>query len=185
MSHVDQPKASWDVVSRSDAKVTVSPNIKEDITALLMLEASTSSFKRLISRPPELVGAPSLFFSASTAQYVILTLVLNLIVVKEVSDTVQLVNEAFKCLCIYNLELRKSYLSFCSLMSSWDILAVEVTLEKLQPSESAFLELEGVEEQLDFLQIYLARLYTNLVVSLEAWTSSNLSFERSLLFWMS
>lgn len=70
-------------------------NVTEDTTALLMSEADTSPFEDLISRPPESVGAPSLFFFPNKAQYVTMTLLLNLKVVMEIFDMVQLVKEAF------------------------------------------------------------------------------------------
>lgn len=67
------------------------------------------SLRGLNFQTSEPVGAPSLFFSPSTAQYVILTLLLNLKAVEEVSNMFRLVNKVFQCLRVYKLDLRKAY----------------------------------------------------------------------------
>lgn len=106
---LDHLKTFGDVVPRSDVKVTAVPNASKDITTLLVTKANTSLFEGLIPRPLEPVGAPSFFFSPSTAWYMISTLVLDLMAANEIPDIVRLVNEAFQCLDVYNLDLCKTY----------------------------------------------------------------------------
>lgn len=45
MFHADHTKASANVASRSDIIVSTSPNVKDDMTTLLALEADTSPFE--------------------------------------------------------------------------------------------------------------------------------------------
>lgn len=110
------------------------------MTTLLAADTDTSSFKGMIRRPSEAVGAASLFCSPSTGQYVISTLLLSLMAATKVSDMIRLVNKAFQCLSVFNL-----------LYLQRRFLALEGTLEKLQSSGIASSKLKGVAEQLDSL----------------------------------
>lgn len=88
------PQGFWVCDPGNDMKVATPPSVTEDITALLVTEANTSSFNGLIPRPSEPIGAYSLFFSPSTAHYVISTMLLSLIAASEVTDMVRLVKGA-------------------------------------------------------------------------------------------
>lgn len=71
----------------------------------------------------------------------------------EVTDMIRLVNKAFQCLNIYNLDLGKTYYQVFNLLCLWrKFLALKGPLKKLLPSDSTSLELEDVIEQLDYLQ---------------------------------
>lgn len=105
MSPIGHPKTFEDVASISEAQIVAPTSVTEDITAVFATEVDTSPFEGLISRPLEPIGSSSLFFSPSVAQYVISTLLLNLMA--EASDMVWFVNETFQCLDVYNLDFRK------------------------------------------------------------------------------
>lgn len=76
------------------------------MTALLATEGDTSPCEGLIPKPSEPIGAPpSLLFSPNTAEYVTSMLLLNLMATTEVFEMVLLVNEAFQCLGVYDLDL--------------------------------------------------------------------------------
>lgn len=84
-SFVKYTKVSGDGAPENDKKVAAPSSVTEGMIPLLATEDDTSSFKGLIPRPPKQVGAPSRFFSPSTAQYVISMLLLRLMAVTEVS----------------------------------------------------------------------------------------------------
>lgn len=121
-----------------------------NIASLLTAGVDTSPFEGLNPRCSKPIGAPSLFYSPSAPQYVISMLLLNLMATIKVSDMVRLINKAFQCLSVFNLDLRTTYDQVFSLLCIWRrYLALEGTLEKFPPSGSASLELEGVDDELD------------------------------------
>lgn len=91
-SPITVPEVPTSIASVPNVEIPAPCSIRVD---LLEASINTSPFKGLIPRPLEPVGPPSLFYSPSTAQFIILTLLLNLIAATEVFDMVRLVNEAF------------------------------------------------------------------------------------------
>lgn len=74
------------------------------ITDLLAIGVDTSPFEDLTPWLLESVRALH-SYSTSMAQFIISTLLLNLMVATEVSDMAQVVNKAFQCPVVYNLDL--------------------------------------------------------------------------------
>lgn len=93
---------------------------------------------------------------------------------------VRLVNEAGPwCLpCRPSKDIRSS---FNLLYLRTKFMALEGALEKLPPSGSASSELEGVVEQLHYLQDVSCQIINKLVMSPEVPAVSNSPSERSLL----
>lgn len=92
-----------------DAQVVISKDVREDMAILYVPDAYISSFEDLIPRNPKPRGAPSRYYFPAVAQHVISTMLSNLMVQTEVPYMVWVINEAFKCLNVFNLDLRRVY----------------------------------------------------------------------------
>lgn len=66
------------ITSATSVEVALPPGTTIDIINLLAVGVGTSTFEGLIPRPLESVGTPSLFSSQSTVQFIISTLLINL-----------------------------------------------------------------------------------------------------------
>lgn len=75
---------------------------EERAVDLLLSEADVSTFEGLIRRSLKPVGASSVKFFPVVVQYVMSTMVSNLMAETEVLDMVKLVNEAFQRLGTFN-----------------------------------------------------------------------------------
>lgn len=116
-----------------DAQAVTPMDTVKDTTAVLVPKTDVSPVEGLIPRPPELVGAPSLYFFRAIGQHMIQTTLSNLVAATEVSDMVNLVNEAFKRLGFLDLD-------GCMITSSM-FYTLEGALEKLPPRVDAFIKL--------------------------------------------
>lgn len=125
----------------------------EPITTIPLSSTGVSSFEGLVDRPLEPFGAPSLFFMPAFAQHVISTLLLFLQASTNVADMVHLINDAFRCLDNFNVDLRSVYDHIYNLLClRRELLTTEATLEMMTYGENASSELQAVVEQMDQLQ---------------------------------
>lgn len=140
-------------MSENGAKVATRPSVTEDMNDLFVAGVNSSPFEGMIHRPLEPVEAPSLFFFFEHDSIRDISVVAKLNGPTEVSNMVQIVKEAFHCICIYNLNLFKTDDQVFNLLCLQKrFLASEGALEKQPSSGSASFELEGVYEQLDSSQ---------------------------------
>lgn len=75
-------------------------------TTLPPLATEASPFEGLTDEPPEPIGVQFILYIPSLFQHMISTLVLSLLAPTEIIVVVHLVNEAFRCLSIFNVDLR-------------------------------------------------------------------------------
>lgn len=116
LTYTDRSEAFKDITVEDDAKAVTPKDVEEDAAALLMLEIEVSPFKGLIPKTLELVAAPSLYFFLTMVQYLMSTMVSNLMVATEITDMIKLVNEAFHCLGTFNLGLQGCTIKFFTFM---------------------------------------------------------------------
>lgn len=157
-SHAVGSKAFVNVVFGGDAQAITPKDVAEDMTTLLVPEGDMSTSKGLTPRPPEPMGAPSLFFFPCAAHHVISTMFSNLMVTTEVADMVRLAQ--WSLLVPQGFQLRSPK---CVWSNPRTYMPVEGVLEKFSRSGSASLELEGIIERLDS-KTYPARSCLSLVM---------------------
>lgn len=99
--------SSRDIALGGDSQVAASIDVVEETIALLVPEADISPFEGLVPRHSEPIGAPSLYCFPGMAQYIMSTMLSNLMAAAEAFNMTRLIKEAFQCLSIFNLDLRK------------------------------------------------------------------------------
>lgn len=99
------------------------------------------------------MGTPSHFFVPAFAQHVISTLVASIQTSTDIPDMVRLINDAFLCLGIFNVDLRALYDRLYNLLHfQRELLSVETTFKKMTFGEDASTKFQAIVDQIDQLQ---------------------------------
>lgn len=152
----DGPKsvASKDVEREPSALATEAVQAPpKPTTALALPTTYASPFEGLVARPLEPVGAPSHFFVPAFAQHVVSTLVASLQTSTDISGMVRLINVAFLCLGIFNVDLRALHDRLYNLLHfRRELLIAETTFKKMTFGEGASTKFQAIVDQIDELQ---------------------------------